>query len=166
MSSCRRVTQRFDVDVSLKDFPTTSSETVLPFLPLSPSPVFVLSLLFTSFGGGMEIFLKEKQKVQFFFWIFKCLHTVTGGQTGAHIIRETGLSLCVWGPIIQSNPSCICQFSNLINYHQQTLQYQQLVDSTDVSLINSWLIRKSPYQQLVVDKELIVDKVVLINKES
>jgi hypothetical protein len=46
----------------------------------------------------------------------------------------------------------------------QTLQYQQLVDSTD-GLINSWLIRKSPYQQLVVDKELIVDKVVLINKD-
>jgi hypothetical protein len=39
-----------------------------------------------------------------------------------------------------------------------------LVDTTD-GLINSWLIRKSPYQQLVVDKELIVDKVVLINKE-
>ena len=32
-------------------------------------------------------------------------------------------------------------------------------------LINSWLISKSPYQQLVVDKELIVDKVVLINKD-
>ena len=30
---------------------------------------------------------------------------------------------------------------------------------------NSWLISKSPYQQLVDDKELIVDKVVLINKE-
>jgi hypothetical protein len=63
-----------------------------------------------------------------------------------------------------NNPSCICQFPNLINYHQQTLQYQQLVDTTD-GLINSWLIRKSPYQQLVVDKELIVDKVVLINKD-
>ena len=60
--------------------------------------------------------------------------------------------------------SPLCQFPNLINYHQQTLQYQQLVDTTD-GLINSWLIRKSPYQQLVVDKELIVDKVVLINKE-
>jgi hypothetical protein len=55
-------------------------------------------------------------------------------------------------------------FPNLINYHQQTLQYQQLVDSTD-GLINSWLIRKSPHQQLVVDKELIVDKIVLINKD-
>jgi hypothetical protein len=84
-----------DVDVSLKDFPPASSETVLPFLPLPPSPVFVLSLLFTIFGGGMEIFLKEKQKSPIFFLIFKCLHTVTGGATGAHIIRETGLSLCV-----------------------------------------------------------------------
>ena len=27
--------------------------------------------------------------------------------------------------IIQSNPSCICQFPNLINYHQQTLQYHR-----------------------------------------
>ncbi len=35
----------------------------------------------------------------------------------------------------------------------------------DNGLINSWLISKSPYQQLVVDKELIVDKVVLINKD-
>ena len=35
-------------------------------------------------------------------------------------------------------------FPNLINYHQQTLQYQQLVDSRD-GLFNSWLIRKSPY---------------------
>ncbi len=145
-----------DVDVSFKDFPPASSETVLPFLPLPPSPVFVLSLLFQHFRRGTK-------KCNFFL-IFKCLHTVTGGATGAHIIRETGLSLCVWGPSIQSNPSCICQFPNLINYHQQTLQYQQLVDSTD-GLINSWLIRKSPYQQLVVDKELIVDKVVLINKD-
>ena len=31
--------------------------------------------------------------------------------------------------------------------------------------MNSWLISKSPYQQLVVDKELIVDKVVLMNKD-
>jgi hypothetical protein len=38
-----------------------------------------------------------------------------------------------------------------------------LVDSHD-GLINCWLISKSPYQQLVDDKELIVDKVVLINK--
>ncbi len=34
----------------------------------------------------------------------------------------------VWGPRIQSNPYCICQFPNLINYHQQILLYQQLVD--------------------------------------
>jgi hypothetical protein len=51
-----------DVDVSLKDFPPASSETVLPFLPLPPSPVFVLSLLFTIFARGMEFFFSEKQK--------------------------------------------------------------------------------------------------------
>ena len=39
-----------------------------------------------------------------------------------------------------------------------------MVDSHD-GLINCWLISKSPYQQLVDDKELIVDKVVLINKQ-
>ncbi len=63
-------------------------------------------------------------------------HTVTGGAIGSHIIRESGLSLYMWGPSIQSNPYCICQFPNVI-----------------------------PYQQLVVDKELIVCKVVLINKD-
>ena len=94
-------------------------------------------------------FFSEKQKsiVQFFFE-FSSLHTVTGGPTGAHIIRETGLSLCVWGPSIQSNPSCICQFSNLINYHRQTLQYQQSVDSHD-GLINCWLISKSSLSTVV-----------------
>ena len=57
------------------------------------------------------------------------------------------------GQRIQSNPYCICEFPNLINYHQQTLQY------------HSWLISKNPYQQVIDDKELIVDKVVLINKD-
>jgi hypothetical protein len=42
--------------------------------------------------------------------------------------------------------------------------YQQLVDSTD-GLINSFLITKNPDQQSIPDKELIFDKVVLINKE-
>jgi hypothetical protein len=42
-----------DVDVSLKDFPPASSETVLPILPLTPSPVFVLSFLFTIFARGL-----------------------------------------------------------------------------------------------------------------
>jgi hypothetical protein len=32
-------------------------------------------------------------------------------------------------------------------------------------LINSWLISQNPYQQSIADNELIVDKVVLINKE-
>ena len=41
---------------------------------------------------------------------------------------------------------------------------KQLVDSHD-GLINCWLISKVPYQQLLDDKELIVDKVVLINKQ-
>ncbi len=51
-----------DVDVSLKDFPPVSSEIVLPFLPLSPSPVFVLSFLFTIFARGIEILVIKKQK--------------------------------------------------------------------------------------------------------
>jgi len=53
-----------DVDVSLKDLPPESSETVLLFLPLPPSPVFVLSLLFTIFTRGMEFFLKKNKKVK------------------------------------------------------------------------------------------------------
>ena len=68
---------------------------------------------------------------------------------------------------IQSNPYCICQSPNLINYHPQTLLCQQLVDNTNLydGLINSWLVSKNPYQQSIVDNELIFDKVVLINKE-
>ena len=95
-----------------------------------------------------------------FCWNFHSVTHRPGRATGAHIIRETGLSPCVWGPSIQSNPHCIYRFPNVINYHQQTLQYQQ-----HDGLINSWLISKSPYQQLVDDKELIVDKVVLSNKD-
>ena len=56
-----------DVDVSLKDFPPASSETVLPFLPLPPSPVFVLSLLFPIFGTRDNFFLEKQKRVQFFF---------------------------------------------------------------------------------------------------
>jgi hypothetical protein len=40
-----------------------------------------------------------------------------------------------------------------------------IVDKVVLINKNSWLISKTTYQQLVVDKELIVDKVVLINKE-
>ena len=49
---CRCYERRRDKDwgdrrnVSLKDFPPTSSEAVLPLLPLSPSPVFVFWFLF------------------------------------------------------------------------------------------------------------------------
>jgi hypothetical protein len=50
---------------------------------------------------------------------------------------------------------CICQFPNLINYHPQAHD----------GPTNSWLISKNPYQQSIADKELIFDKVVLINKE-
>jgi hypothetical protein len=51
-----------DLDVSLKDFPPTSSETVLPRLPLSPSAVFVSSLLFTIFAGGLKQIWKKTTK--------------------------------------------------------------------------------------------------------
>ena len=55
-------------------------------------------------------------------------------------------------------------FKTLSTIIHRPSSYQQLVDSTD-GLINSWLISKNPYQQSIDDKELIVDKVVLINKE-
>jgi hypothetical protein len=42
----------------------------------------------------------------------------------------------------------------MINYHPQTLLYQQLVD---------W---SNPYHKSIADNELIVDKVVLISKET
>jgi hypothetical protein len=51
-----------DVYVSLKHFPPESSETVLPLLSLTPTPVFVLSFLFTIFERGMEFFLKKTKK--------------------------------------------------------------------------------------------------------
>jgi hypothetical protein len=49
--------------------------------------------------------------------------------------------------------------------HNQINQYPKKSLISFLGLINSWLISKSPYQQLVDDKELIVDEVVLINKE-
>ena len=84
-----------DVDVSLKDLPPESSETVLLFLPLPPSPVFVLSLLFTIFARGMEFFFKKNKKVVIFCWNFHSVTHRPGGATGAHSIRESGLCLCV-----------------------------------------------------------------------
>ncbi len=33
-------------------------------------------------------------------------HTVTGGTTGAHIIRQTGLSVCVWGWTFHTDTLC------------------------------------------------------------
>ena len=59
-----------------------------------------------------------------------------------HIILESDLSLSLWGPRSESNPYCICQFP-----------------------INSWLISPNPCQQSIADSELIVDNVVLINKD-
>ena len=70
-----------DVDVSLKDFPPASSETVLPFLPLPPSPVFVLSLLFTIFARISNcfsrdgIFFRKNKKVVQFFFQFSSVYT-------------------------------------------------------------------------------------------
>jgi hypothetical protein len=103
------------------------------------------SLIVGKVGSGMwcdkfnstfdVIFFLEKQKSS---QIFIVWHTVTGETIGTHIIRESGLSLCVWGPIIQSNPYCICQFPNLINYTQQTLFYQQLVDIRMVLSTVGW----------------------------
>jgi hypothetical protein len=85
-------------------------------------------------GKNRKNFQKNKKVIK-----FSCnTMTVTGGAIGAHIIRESGLSLFVWGPSIQSNPYCICQFPNLINYHQQTLRYQQLVDDTMVLSTVGW----------------------------
>ena len=54
-------------------------------------------------------------------------------------------------------------FQTLSTIINRPSNYQQVVDITD-GLINSWLISKNPYQQSIDDKELIVDKVVLINK--
>ena len=54
-------------------------------------------------------------------------------------------------------------FQTLSTIHRPSI-YQQLVDTT-MGFINSWLISKNPYQQSIGDKELIVDNVVLINKD-
>jgi len=43
------------------------------------------------------------------------------------------------------------------------LQYQQLVDST--MFLYQQLVDKYPYQQSIDDKEFMVDKVVLVNKD-
>ncbi len=127
-----------DLDVTLKDFTSTSSVTVLSLLPLTPSPAFVFSLLFTIFArellGDWKKNSRKIKKVSNF-------HSVTHrdrGDNGTQIIRESGLSLCVWRPSIQCNPYCIGQFPNLINYHQQTLLYQQLVDNTMVLSTVGW----------------------------
>jgi hypothetical protein len=134
---------RADLDVSLKDFPPASSEAVLLLLPWPPSPVFVFRhsypFLHEHFLGDWKKNSRKQKSSQ----IIIVWHNVTGGAIGAHIIWESGLSLCVSGPRIQSKTYCICQFPNLINYHQQTLHYQQLVDITD-GLIISWLTSKNP----------------------
>jgi hypothetical protein len=54
-----------DVDVSLKDFPPASSEAVLPFLLLPPSPVFIFSFLFFILDDmdGKKIYVKNSNKV-------------------------------------------------------------------------------------------------------
>jgi hypothetical protein len=90
---------------------------------------------------GIEKKFPEKQKSS---QIFIVRHNVTGGAMGAHIIRETGLSLCVWGPTIQSNPYCICQFPNLINYYQQTFELSTVgwYHGWSSGLVNSWWISK------------------------
>ncbi len=63
-----------DVDVSLKDFPPASSETVLPFLSFPPSPVFVLSPS-SPFFQRDAIFFSEKQKSIFSNFFFNFLFT-------------------------------------------------------------------------------------------
>jgi hypothetical protein len=50
-----------DVNVSLKDFPPVSSETVLPLLPLTPSPVLFFHSS-SSFCTGDGKTFPEKQK--------------------------------------------------------------------------------------------------------
>ena len=70
-------------------------------------------------------------------------HSVTHrdrGGIGTHIIRERGLSLWVWGPRSESNPYCICQFQNLINYHPQDspLSTVGVVDNTMVLSTVGW----------------------------
>ena len=85
-----------DLDFSLTDFPPASSEVVLTFLSLPPSPVFVfparlpITRAVPSLLGLKKKFKKNKKESN--------LHSVTHrdrGGIGTHIIRESGLSLCV-----------------------------------------------------------------------
>ncbi len=79
-------------------------------------------------------------------------HTVTGGTIGAHIIRESGLSVCVWGPSIQSNPNCICQFPFL------TVKVLHRYGQVSDSMFSPWNHMSMEHQPTFVSKE--VDKVV------
>ncbi len=99
---------------------------------------------------------------------------VTPREIGTHII-QSDLSLWVWGPRSESNPSYICPFPNLINHHPQSLHYHwQLVDKTMVLSTVGWFVNilvNNRYQLSTrfdssSDNELIVtvDNVVLINK--
>jgi hypothetical protein len=56
----------------------------LLFLSLSPSPVFVSSLLFTIFTRGMEFFFKKNKKVVMFCWNFQCDTPSGGGNRSTH----------------------------------------------------------------------------------
>ncbi len=66
------------------------------------------------------------------------LDTGMGWWHGTNIIRQSSLSLRVWGPRSDCNPYCICQFPNRINYLPQTLLCQQLVDNTMVLSTVCW----------------------------
>jgi len=112
-----------DSDFSLKDFPPASSETVLPHLPLPPSPVFVFSSLFPIFGRG--------------------------GNRSTHYPGKWVVSVCPRTdhpvqPLLYLSISKPYQLSSIISRPSNCQQLcYKLVDITD-GLINSWLIQRVP----------------------
>jgi hypothetical protein len=80
--------------------------------------------------------------------------------------RERKRQIRVWGPRRESNPYYICQFQILSTIiHRLSVLSTCLFDKP--MLLSSWWICQDPYQQSIADSsnELIVDNVVLINKE-
>ena len=84
------------------------------------------------------------------------------GGIGTHIIQEWIVSVSVRTEE-RVQPLLHLSIPNLINYRPQTLRCQHFFC---LALINSRWICQDPYQQSIVDNELMVDNVVLVNKES
>jgi hypothetical protein len=113
-----------------------SSPDLFPFYTLSRIRFFsTLDHQTSSFLGLKKNWRKKKSQ----FFIVTHLdrggirHTLSGKVTCLCVFEDRGVS-----PILTTSR---CQFPNLINFHPQTLLYQQLVDNTMVLSTVGWFLK-------------------------